>query len=205
MGRRMDREDRKFVNIVGDKACKLIRTKNPKLWMVFRQACEENGEKPESVMGSMLLQLTKSILNGNKEYVEDVMNRTIKVSAIIKRDELSKKVDELINLRKKISSSEAVSTNIDKLIEQLIVRELSNVSFTPTSMLQYIQQPQNVTVVIDDKLLSSMSDEELYTLRNIVDNVIESRKAIKKFEETSKEVTEVAEEKESVEGSDEHS
>lgn len=205
MGKRMDREDRRFVNIVGDKACKLIRTKNTKLWMVFRQACEENGEKPESVMGSMLLQLTKSILNGNKDYVEDVMNRTIKVSAVLKRDELGKKVDELINLKKKISSSEAVTTNIDKLIEQLIVRELSNVSFTPTSMLQSIQQPQNVTVVIDDKLLSSMSDDELHTLKNIVDGVIESRKAIKKLEKVSEEVTEVAEKEESVERGNEHS
>lgn len=172
----MDEEDRLFIKVVGEKAARLLKTKNIKLWSVFKNACDENNEKPERVLGSILLKFAKSVVDKDGSFAEDLLGRNIRLTAITKREELTKKVDEIIGLRKKILESDT-SSSIEKLIEQLVMRELSSASSPiPIPSLQPQQQQQNISVVIDDKLLSSLSDSELDSLEEIIQKVRETRR-----------------------------
>ncbi|MEM1544588.1 MAG: hypothetical protein QW795_07895 [Candidatus Bathyarchaeia archaeon] len=179
----MDREDMIFIKIVGDRALKHLRTKNPRLFDVFMKACGENNEKPARVLGKILLKFTRGMANEDKSVVDSLLMRNIRVSAITKKDEIFKRIDEMLNLRKKLYESSG--STIDRLLEQLIERELSYASF-PHSFIQQQNPQQNI--VIDTSVLSSLSDQELDALETMVKEIKESRKMVEEMKSRSEEV-----------------
>lgn len=174
----MDEEDRLFVKVVGERSARLLKTKNVRMWTVFKQACDENGEKPEKVLGNILLKFAKSVVDKDGSFAEDIMGRSIKISAITRRDELFKRIDDIIGVRRKIFESDT-SSNIDKIIEQMIIREISSASSNPLSLIQNQQQQVSQQIVIDSNLLASLGDNELDELEKMIKHVKESKKSIK--------------------------
>jgi len=75
----MDREDRVFVKVVGSKMLKQLKTSNLRLYKVFMERCNENGDKPERVLGVRALNFAKSIVEDDGEYAESILGKTIKI------------------------------------------------------------------------------------------------------------------------------
>jgi len=185
----MDREDRMFAKVVGEKALRTLRTRNVRLYQVFKKVCEENGEKPERVLGNILLRFAKSVVEGDTEFAEDVMSRTIKLSALAKREALVERVNELIDLKKKLS--EGGSSRVDKLIENFIVKELESAMSSPLDVLKGRQQVPN-KIVIDENVLAMMPPEQLDMLVNMAMKVKQEK--MKAMQVTSEELEKVLEE-----------
>ena len=160
----MDKEDLTFMKVVGSKAARLLRTRNPRLWEFFKKRCEENGEKPDSVLGRLALKFANSVIDGDG-FADDVLSREIKLSVIVKRENIIKSIDDLIQIKKRLAIEE--EDEIDKLVKSLIEAELKRATASPISMIQEKEEkPQKI--VIDDNLLRQLSPEQLDQLERLV-------------------------------------
>ena len=182
-----DREDRLFMREVGARAARVLKTKNVRLWKIFKQRCEENGEKPESVLGRILLRFAKSVVEEDSEFAEDLLGRTIKLSALVKRDTLLKKLDELVEVKEKIATKS--KSKIDELIEKLIEKEIERATSSP---LDVIQQQPSQPLVIDANLLATLPPEQLEALAELAIRVKEEK--LKAMQMSSEEIEKLAEE-----------
>jgi len=183
----VDKEDRLFLREVGAKAARVLKTKNVRLWKIFKQRCEENGEKPESVLGRILLRFAKSVVEEDSEFAEDLLGRTIKLSALVKRDTLLKKLDELVEVKEKIATKS--KSKIDELIEKLIEKEIERATSSP---LDVIQQQPSQPLVIDANLLATLPPEQLEALAELAIRVKEEK--LKAMQMSSEEIEKLAEE-----------
>jgi len=191
----MDKEDRIFIREVGSKAVRVLKTKNIRLWNAFKERCEENGEKPESILGRYLLNFAKSILDGDGEFAEELLGKTIKVSALARRESMLESLDEILAIKKKLESVE--SSNIDKLIEKMIEIEISKAATSPIDMLKGVPQPQQEDVlVLDENTLASLPPEQLEALEYIVRKVKEEK--VKSMQKSVEEIEEIVGEEEEV-------
>jgi len=191
----MDKEDRIFIREVGSKAVRVLKTKNIRLWNAFKERCEENGEKPESVLGRYLLNFAKSILDGDGEFAEELLGKTIKVSALARRESMLESLDEILMIKKKLESVE--SSNIDKLIEKMIEMEISKAATSPIDMLKGVPQPQlqqEDVLVLDENTLATLPPEQLEALECIVKKVKEEK--VKSMQKSAEEIEEIVEEEE---------
>jgi len=184
----MDKEDRAFLKVVGDRAARVLKTRNVRLWSVFRQRCEENGEKPERVLGRTLLKFARSIVDGDEEFAEEMMGKTIKLSAITKKEKLIEKLDEIVKVKEKLSKTQ--TDELDELVKQLITAEIRRATASPLDMIQQ-QKPQE-PIVIDANLLSMMPPEQLDALAELARAVKEEK--MKAMQMTSEELVEGGEE-----------
>ena len=191
----MDKEDRIFIREVGSKAVRVLKTKNIRLWNAFKERCEENGEKPESVLGRYLLNFAKSILDGDGEFAEELLGKTIRVSALARRESMLESLDEILAIKKKLESVE--SSNIDKLIEKMIEMEISKAATSPLDVIRGAPQPQQEDVlVLDENTLASLPPEQLEALEYIVRKVKEEK--VKSMQKSAEEIDEIVEEEEEV-------
>jgi len=166
----MDAEDRMFIRVVGSRAVKTLRSRNPKLWMVFKERCEENGEKPDAVLGRTLYRFAKSVVEEDGEFADELLGKVINISAFRKREDILSKVDELINIKKKLEQSS--SSKLDSLIEKLIEREIEKAGTSPVdAMIGGMQQQQAQKVVIDENTLAQLDPNSLEALEKLVKKV----------------------------------
>lgn len=169
----MDREDRMFVRVAGERSVRVLRSKNIKLWKVFRQRCEENGEKPETVLGRILYKFAKSVVEEDGEFAEDLLSRVVNISALRKREDIFKKLDELIEVKKKLEQSG--SDELDALIKQLITTELTKATKSPVEMIMQgataTQSMPEQRIVIDEHSLASLDPQSLEALEHLVKKV----------------------------------
>lgn len=184
-----DYEDRLFMKDVGAKAARVLKTKNIRLWSMFKQRCEENGEKPEHVLGKILLKFAKSVVEEEGEFAEDLLGRTIKLSALVKKDKLFEKLDEVIRMREKLSKTQ--TDEIDELVKELIKQEIKKATSSPLDIIQ--QQPQQ-PLVIDANLLATLPPEQLEALAELALRVKEEK--LKAMQLTSEELEKLEEEEE---------
>ena len=186
----MDAEDRLFVQVVGSKAVRTLKTRNIRLWNAFRERCEENSEKPESVLGRLLLKFVNSVLDGDS-FHEELLDRTVNVTALTKKDNLIDTLNEILELKRKLT--ETGSDEIDKAIHKLITSEIERASKSPLEMITPAQQPQS-KIVIDENLLHQLDPQSLDALAEMAKAVKEEK--IKSMQVTSDQVEEVVEEEE---------
>jgi len=170
----MDAEDRMFIRVVGSRAVKTLRSRNPKLWMVFKERCEENGEKPDAVLGRTLYRFAKSVVEEDGEFADELLGKVINISAFRKREDILSKVDELINIKKKLEQSS--SSKLDSLIETLIEKEIARASTSPVDamiggMQQQQAQAQQGRIVIDENTLAQLDPNSLEALEKLVKKV----------------------------------
>lgn len=168
----MDKEDRSFIREVGSRAARVLKMRNMKLWNEFRKRCEENGEKPESVLGTYLWRFAKSLIDEDGEFAEDLLGRTIKISALHRRESLIKSLDEIVEIKKRLETAE--SSAIDKLIERLIETEIARTVITPVDMLSQDTKKDD-RIVIDENLLASLPQEQLDALEMLINKVKEEK------------------------------
>jgi len=191
----MDREDRVFVKVVGSKMLKQLKTSNLRLYKVFMERCNENGDKPERVLGVRALNFAKSIVEDDGEYAESILGKTIKISALQKREKLYEGLREMIEIRNLLSSSER--DEIDSLISDLLKREIKKSASSPLDALQNTQQPSNI--VIDENVLAQMPEDSLDALEDMIKRVKEMKEASRYV---SSEDLEEVDELEDLEGED---
>lgn len=169
----MDYEDRLFIREVGARAARVLKTRNIRLWNEFKQRCDENGETPESVLGSYLYRFAKSIVDEDGEFAEELLEETIRISALSRRESLLKSLDEIVEVKKKLESAE--SSTIDKLIERLIETEIAKTAISPVDMIKADVAKQGQRVVIDENLLASLPPEQLELMEHLIRKVKEEK------------------------------
>jgi len=197
----LDREDRLFIKEVGKKAARVLKTKNLRLWNEFKRRCDENGESPESVLGNYLYRFAKSILDEDGEFAEDLIGRTIRISALARKEGVLESLDEIIAVKKKLE--DMGSSKIDKLIEKMIEVEISKAAITPMDMIRGgASEEKEGAVVLDENTLASLPPEQLELLEQVIRKVKEEK--VKAMEVSADKIEEVIEggEKEEVEYSE---
>jgi hypothetical protein len=162
------REDLLFIKEVGVRAAKHLQGRNIRLWTVFRERCKENGARPEWELGKILLEFSKSIINGEEDYANEILGTTVRVSALAKKRKMSEDIEELLNVRKKLKESAEPSAT-DKMIQQLVDYQLKQATTSPISELTGEKAEQEV--VIDDNLLYQMTPEQLDLLSRVAEEV----------------------------------
>lgn len=175
----MDYEDRLFIREVGARAARVLKTRNIRLWNEFKQRCEENSEKPESVLGKYLYKFAKSLVEEDGEFAEELLETTIKMSALAKRKELLESLDEIVEVKKKLESAE--SSTIDKLIERLIETEIAKTAISPIDMIKADVAKQEHRIVIDENLLASLPPEQLELMEQLIRKVKEEKTKAKQL------------------------
>lgn len=163
----MDREDKIFVQVVGSKALRTLKTRNIRLFNAFKERCKENGENPEKVLGRILLKFVNSVLDGD-EFHEELLDKTINVSLLSRRKDMFENLKEIVEMKKLLSETE--SDEIDSLIKHLITKEIERASASPVDLLsQQQQQPQQI--VIDENLLYQLDPASLDALAKMAEKV----------------------------------
>jgi len=186
----LDREDRIFIREVGKRATRVLKTKNLRLWNEFKRRCDENGETPESVLGNYLYRFAKSILDEDGEFAEDLLGRTIKISALARRESMLESLDKIIAVKKKLEDME--SSKIDKLIERMIEVEISKAAITPMDMIRGgVSEEKGNAIVLDENTLAALPPEQLELLEQVVRKVKEEK--VKAMQVSADEIEEVIE------------
>lgn len=180
----VDYEDRVFIKEVGNRAVKVLRTRNARLWSEFKKRCEENGERPETVLGMYLYRFAKSVVDEDGSFAEELLGTTVKLAALNKRSDLVEVLDQLVAIKEKLKTSE--SSTIDRLIEKLIETEIAKTALSPADV---IASKQESKIVIDENLLSSLTADQLDALEKLVKKVKEEK--IKSVSKTSEEIEEI--------------
>ena len=180
----VDYEDRVFIKEVGNRAVKVLRTRNARLWNEFKKRCEENGERPETVLGMYLYRFAKSVVDEDGSFAEELLGTTVKLAALNKRSDLVEVLDQLVTIKEKLKTSE--SSTIDRLIEKLIETEIAKTALSPADVIASRQESK---VVIDENLLSSLTADQLDALEKLVKKVREEK--IKSTTKTSEEIEEI--------------
>lgn len=167
----MDNEDRLFIREVGKKAVRVLKNRNIRLWNEFKKRCEENSESPDTVLGTYIWRFAKSIVDEDGEFAEELLSKTIKLSALSRRDDLLKSLDEIVMIKKKLETAE--SSSIDRLIERLIESEIAKTVVTPMDMLKETKQENRI--VIDENVLATLPPDQLEALEAMINKVKEEK------------------------------
>lgn len=195
----LDREDRLFLKEVGKKAVRVLKTRNLRLWNEFKKRCDENGETPESVLGSYLYRFAKSIVDEDGEFAEELLEETIRISALSRRESLLKSLDEIVEVKKKLESAE--TSKLDRLIEKLIETEIAKAAITPMDMIRQEPEKPEGAIVLDENTLAMLPPEQLELLERVVRKVKEEK--VKAMSVSADEIYEMLGEDEEVIESDE--
>jgi len=193
----MDNEDRLFIREVGKKAVRVLKTRNIRLWNEFKRRCEENSESPDTVLGTYIWRFAKSIVDEDGEFAEELLSKTIKLSALNKREDLLKSLDEIVAIKKKLESAE--TSSIDRLIERLIETEIAKSVVTPIDMIR--EPKEENRLVIDENVLATLPPKQLEALEYLISKVKEEKvkdmmKSVEDLEEVLEGETEEEEEDE---------
>jgi len=169
---RLDREDRIFIKEVGKKAAKMLKQRNIRLWLAFKQRCQENDSNPETELGKKLLLFTKSLLE-DESYASEILSKTIKVSALQRKSDITEDIKTLVEVRNMLKESSSSET--DKLINKLLDKAFE----TTASPFDVMEKEEKI--VIDDELLSQLTPEQLEQLAQAAKQIKEEKEALKRM------------------------
>lgn len=176
----MDKEDKMFVKVVGEKGVRILKRRYPRLYELFAKRCEENGESPEKVLGRYALRFANSVIDGD-EFADDVLDKEIKLTAIVTEEDLVEIAKTVKRIKEELFEEK---DEIEDLIKSYIENELKKTTSSPLQMLAREEQQQPQQIVIDDNLLRQLSIEQLNQLEELVKYVKEEKlMSTKKVEE----------------------